>query len=200
MKQEKKNKRKVLPESQQKKVKKKIDPQQQQEQEQLLYQSDAISPANKKVNKVEVAELRNGDIINLDEYILEAYAEKSTHFFPSFYNLIADLLGVNRDVMKTFVKPAIVPLLKRAFIYGRLPFLVQQRLYEKNPYTGYCTRDQFNYQWLTKKADLDVRGFIKDFEEEGEKILVVGGGMLDFIRHYGKKFRLSFQLDMFEGK
>ncbi len=195
MKEERKHKQQLLPESEKQKKVKKIEPKQEQEQNHLLYQADAISPANKKINRVE---LRNGDVIDIDAYILENYAEKSTHFFPSFYNLIADLLGVSRDVMKSFVKPAIVPLLKRAFIYGRLPFLVQKRLYEKNPYTGFCTREQFNYQWLTTSADLEVRDFIKDFEDEGEKILANKGNMKAFIAHYSKKFNLSFQLEMFD--
>lgn len=193
-------KKKVIPVQGQVRKVKKVDPKEQLEQEQLFVESDKISPVNKKIDKKEIVKTVGGEEINISDYIAETYAGKSTHFFPSFYNLIADLLGVSHEVMKQFVKPLIVPQLKRAFIYGRLPFLVQQRLYQKNPYTGYCTRDQFNYQWLTKDADVVLRGYIKDFEDEGKKILLSGGNMQDFIAHFGAKFNLSFQIDMFEGK
>jgi hypothetical protein len=169
----------------------------------LLYKADAISPANKKIDEEEIKfETRGGDVINVDQYISKNYTEeKSQHFFrDSFYYPIADLLRISREIMKPFVKPIIVPQLIRAFIYGRLPFLVQQKLYQKNPYTGFCTREQFNYQWLTKNADLKLRGYIKDFEDEAAIILSNNGDMKDFISHFSKKFGLSFQIDMFEGQ
>lgn len=198
MKDEKKNKRKVLPEGEKKKRIKKLDPKHQQEQEQLFSQADSISPINKQINKAEIVELNNGEQINITEYILENYVEeKSTHFFECFYFLIADLMGVSRGVMKTFIKPLIVPLLKRYLIYGRLPDAVQRRLYKKNPYTGYCTRSYWNYQYLTKKADLMVIGFIDDFQKEGERVLAANGDIKAFIIAYGKKFNVSIQPELF---
>lgn len=33
---------------------------------------------------------RIGEEVNVDDYVAKTYAGKSTHFFPIFYNLIAD--------------------------------------------------------------------------------------------------------------
>lgn len=202
MKDEKK-KRKVLPVDKEKKQKKikKIDPQHEQEQQQLFTKADAISPANKKSQKELDIELRGGTAINIDEYVRENYVEKATHFFrDTFYFPIADLLGISRDYMRTFVKPLIVPMLKRVLIYGRFPNAIQRKIYKKNPYTGYCTRSYWNYQFLTIKADDQLRGFINDFETELTEVLKANGDIKKFITQYCEKFHIPIQLNLFEGK
>lgn len=194
---EKKKKGKLLPENEQKKKVKKIKPEHKQEQEELFKKSDQISPANKKIDTNEFVQL-NGDIFNIDDYIRKNFVGKATHFYRSFYYLIADLLGVSRELMKPFVKPLIVPLLKRILIYGRFPNAVQIRLYKRNPYTGYCTRTYWNYQWLTQKADSKLRDFIVDFEREGQKVLDNNGDMKTFITEYCRQFNIPIQLDLFD--
>jgi len=199
MKEENKKKRKIVPTNEQKKQVKKFDPKQQQELDDLVFKADLISPANKKIDKVEIVELRSGGIINIDEYIRENYIEKSTHFFlESFYFPIADLAGISRDAMRQFVKPLIVPLLKKFLLYGRFPNAVQERLYKKNKYTGYYSRQHWNYQWLTKKADAELREFITQFEDEAERVLAANGNLKTFIVEYCRKYHLAIQPEIFE--
>jgi len=85
-----------------------------------------------------VGQTAGGEVINVAKYVSETYAGKSIHFYPIFYNLIADLMGESRDIMIPFVKPLIVPMLKRLLVYGRFPNAVQRKIYSQNPYTGYC--------------------------------------------------------------
>lgn len=185
---------------QSKKLKKKVlDPKQRQEQEELLFQADAISPVNKVINRPEIVQLSNGTLLNVDDYIAETYAGKSTHFYlESFYFPIADLAGIPRDAMKNFIKPLIVPMLKRFLLYGRFPNAVQAKLYKKNKYTGYYSRSYWNYQWLTKEADLKLKEFISQFELEAERVLAAGGNLEAFITDYCTKYKLPIQLDMFK--
>lgn len=177
---------------------KKVDPKFQEEQQMLFTQADDISPINKKIDKAEIIELKGGEYVNIDEYIAENYAEASTHFFRDFYNCIADLLGVSRDVMKPFKKISIVPLLKRQLIYGRFPNAVQIKIYKKNPYTGYCTRQYWNYQLLTIKGDLLLRGFICDFQASAQRVIEQNGNLKTFINEYCREFGLPIQMELFQ--
>jgi len=198
MKNDKTNKKKILPQEEQKKRVKKIKPEQQQEQEYLLFQADSISPAKKRIDLNEI-ELNSGEKINLDDYILENYiTEKSTHFYKQFYFLIADLLCIDHERMKKFIKPLIVPFLKKYLIYARFPNKVQQRLYSRNKYTGFYSRICWNYQWLTRNADLELRDFISQFEKDAEEVLKSGGNMKKFIEDYCQKYNLPVQQEIFE--
>lgn len=189
----------IAPKNKQSPIVKPIDPKHLQEQEELFKESDRISPVSKKIDKAEIVTVTTigGEVINIADYIAETYAGKSTHFYPSFYNLIADLMGVSREVMIPFVKPPIVPALKRLLIYGRFPNAVQRKIYSNNPYTGYCTRDYYNYQLLTKEADALCVKYIEEFEITAEEVLLRNGILKDFIIEHSIKCGLPIQLDLF---
>jgi hypothetical protein len=192
-------KKKIEPGNKQDKKVKKINPKHQEEQEKLFSEADQISPVSKKIDKAEIVKTIGGEVINVADYVEDNYVTgKSTHYFKPFYNAIADLLGLSHDVMKPFRKLRIVALLKRKFVWGRFPNTVQQKIYKRNPYTGYCTRTYWNYQVITKKADTLSREYIKDFEETAKKVLENNGRMKEFIIEHSTKCGLPIQLEFFE--
>lgn len=175
-----------------------VNPKHIEEQQELFSKADQISPANKKIDKAEIIQLRDGSYLNIDDFVSNTYAEKSTHFYKNeFYYPIAELLGESRQIMDPFVKPIIVPKLKRALIYGRFPNAIQRRIYQRNKYISYYQRRYYNYQILTKKGDIELRQFICDFEEEMALVLNNGGNLKDFILSYSKKYKLPIQLELF---
>lgn len=191
-------KKKIVPEGKKAKKVKKVDPKYQEEQENLFSEADQISPVSKKINKIEIVTI-GGEEINVGEYVEDNYITgKSTHYFKPFYIAIADLLGLSHEVMKPFRKLRIVALLKRKFVWGRFPNAVQQKIYKRNPYTGYCTRTYWNYQVITKKADILSKDYIKDFEETAKNVLENKGRMKEFIIEHSTKCGLPVQLDFFE--
>lgn len=194
--QEKKITNKEIFENKQKRVKKIIDPKHQQEQEELFAKSDAISPANKKIDNEEIIRTIGGEEIDLSRYIEENYISvRSTHYFKSFYLALADLFNVDPVVMEKFVKPVFVPVFKNYFILGRFPQKVQNRLKAKNKYIGYYRRKYYFYQLITKEADLKYRTFIKDAEEMA---VTHKGNFKKFIIAYCTQYKLPIQMDLFD--
>lgn len=144
--------------------------------------------------------ITNGGIeVNVADFVSELYADKKTHYYKSFYNLIADLLGESHEIMKPFRKKRIVAVLKRMFIWGRFPNAVQAKIYSKNKYTGFCTRDYWNYQLLTKTADGMCFDYIREFEETAVEVLSKNGRLKEFIVEHSIKCGLPIQLDAFDG-
>lgn len=196
MRNDKKKKKIILPNTSKKKVKK-VDPKQKEEQEQLIFKIKKLSPANKKVNRDEIVSLRGGDKINLDEYINENFITgRSTHYFKPFYLTLAALFCVDPSVMERFVKPVFVPIFKLKFILGRFPQRTQDRLKQKNKYSGYFKRKYYFYQLVTKKGDAEYRNFIKEAEEMA---VLHKGDLKGFIVAYCSKYGLPIQLNLFDG-
>ena len=100
--------------------------------------------------------------------------------------------------MKPFRKLRVVALLKRMFIWGRFPNAVQAKINTKNKYTGYCTRDYWNYQLLTKKGDDLCIDYIDEFIKTAESVLDNNGRLKEFIIEHSPKCGLPIQLDFFE--
>jgi hypothetical protein len=197
MKKDQKKKKIILPDNIKKPVKK-IDPKQTEEQENLLFKAKQLSPANKKINKVEIVQLKGGDEINLDEYVNEHYITgQSTHYFrDQFYYPLADMFGVPRKVMDEFVKPYFVPAFKNAFILSRFPQRVIDRIHERNPYIYYWNRRYFHYQVITKKADAEYRLFISQVQEIVNR--EPKPSFKEFMDEYCEKYKVVKQLNLFE--
>src|ERR1700677_3208411 len=132
MKKEQKKKKIIVPGNQKKHVKK-IDPKQIEEQESLLFRADELSPAQKKINKDEIIELRSGLPLNISAYVRDNFVKHSVHFFKPFFYAFADVYGLERSVMDTYVKPGCVPRFINRYIYGRFPNAVLKRIRQKNP-------------------------------------------------------------------
>ena|ERR1700722_17299399 len=186
-------KKSIIPDDTKKQVKK-ATPKQIEEQENLLFKAKQLSPANKKINKDDILELRSGIPLNLSAYVRNNLVEHSVHFFRPFFYAIADIFVLDRIVMDSYVKPKCVPRFINRYVYGRFPNAVLRRIREKNPLLEDFSREYKNFQFLTEYADRLLRQYI----EEAIRVLRASKSYKEFREKFVHEFGVANQTELFE--
>lgn len=206
MKEEKKNKRKVLPENEQIKKVRKLNPEHQLEQEQLFAEADAKSPANKRIDTDEIQFL-NGNVITWKD-LLEAHLK-----FKKFINdkirqweltfpeeIYRQWRRLNGWDMDSKSRPMLFAYYTVRDIYGSLPREIYSTLDYLNEYIypGAGIRMYRYCQLLTKECHEDVRDIIKTAIELATSSKDVYEYRLKLAKVYGQPFSKTVQqMDMF---
>ncbi len=206
MKDEKKSKRKVLPENEQKKKLKKIDPKHQQEQEELFSKSDAISPANKSVDNDEIHFI-NGVVktwkelqeahLKFKNFINDKIREWELTFPEEIYRQWRRLNGWDMDSKS---RPMIFAYYTVRDIYGSLPREIYSTLDYLNDYIypGASIRIYRYCQLLTKECHEDVRNIIQAAIKLATSSKDIYEYRLKLAKVYGEPFSKTVQqIDMF---
>lgn len=171
-----------------------------QEQQQLLFNTDALLPKKSIDFESETFQLRNGFESSVKEVkeLVGDLARTLDPMFPNtkpFFKLIYKLNGWDNLDPTNFVKPPVVALYIKQYIYGRFPKkeILSNLLLKDNPVVnGYIKRYKL-YQFLSDEGLDMLQGYIKDAIE----VMESSKDFEDFELKYTAKYKLSVQLKLF---
>lgn len=140
--------------------------------------------------------LIGGREFSLREYVSENIVEYRSRFYKEYYYQIARLYGFDNAVMDKYQKPECAAQFTVQFIYGRFPRKVLNAIRKKSPWSEIPgVRENKLFQFLTPVASEELDLYI----EQAVETMKTSNTLLDFQLTYSQKYRVYFQLDMFEG-
>ncbi len=134
--------------------------------------------------------LINNKEFTLSEYIAEEMMQYDSKFCKDWFYKLADIYGVNREVMDVYVKPDFVRRFIIQFVYGRFPYLLLRTLRSRN-------RKAKGKGKLYHHLKKDISSNLDLIISQVYTIMVDSANLSEFKMKYSKEYKIFFQVELF---
>ncbi len=175
----------------------------QDEQQMLFEKTESFLPEYIEDKELEIHVLTNGTEFSRRS-IKELVQNAAGEYFPMFPNnkpFFKLMYKLNRWVNlnpNNFIKPPVVALWIKLYVYGRFEkWVLDELLAKENPIIRDYIRQYKLFQFLDERGQMLMEGYIQDAIDVMEEVSQRSGNWHDFEKAYCKKYKLAVQLKVF---